>query len=160
MDFFRSWSSYKAGFGSQESEFWLGNENLHQLTLQGTWELFVELEDFSGNRTFAHYESFRLLGEADHYQLVLGKFLAGTAGDSLSYHSGKSFSTYDADHDAKSQGNCAVVVHGAWWYGSCYRANLNGHYATSLTAAHKYGVDWASGLGVGHPYRRVRIMLR
>lgn len=35
MDFFRSWSSYKAGFGSQESEFWLGNENLHQLTLQG-----------------------------------------------------------------------------------------------------------------------------
>lgn len=35
MDFFRSWSSYKAGFGSQESEFWLGNENLDQLTLQG-----------------------------------------------------------------------------------------------------------------------------
>lgn len=34
VDFFRSWSSYKAGFGSQESEFWLGNENLHQLTLQ------------------------------------------------------------------------------------------------------------------------------
>ena len=114
MDFFRSWSSYKAGFGSQESEFWLGNENLHQLTLQGkfparsreleghssgvlgsedspslpflpplpgTWELCVELEDFNGNHTFAHYESFRLLGEADHYQLVLGKFLAGTAGE-------------------------------------------------------------------------------
>jgi hypothetical protein len=35
VDFFRTWSSYKAGFGSQESEFWLGNENLHQLTLQG-----------------------------------------------------------------------------------------------------------------------------
>ncbi|KAF6108755.1 ficolin 3 [Phyllostomus discolor] len=160
VDFFRSWSSYKAGFGSQESEFWLGNENLHQLTLQGTWELCVELEDFNGNHTFAHYKSFRLLGEADHYQLVLGKFLEGTAGDSLSYHNGKSFSTYDADHDANSGGNCAVVVHGAWWYGSCYRSNLNGHYATSLTAAHKYGIDWASGLGVGHPYRRVRIMLR
>ena len=81
-------------------------------------------------------------------------------GDSLSYHNGKSFSTYDADHDSKSGGNCAVVVHGAWWYGSCYRSNLNGHYATSPTTAHKYGIDWASGLGVGHPYRRVRIMLR
>ncbi|XP_054576533.1 ficolin-3 [Eptesicus fuscus] len=159
VDFFRSWSSYKAGFGSQESEFWLGNENLHQLTLQGTWELRVELEDFDGNRTFAHYGSFRLLGEADHYQLVLGKFLEGTAGDSLSFHNGKPFSTYDADHDTAG-GNCAVTVHGAWWYEACYHSNLNGHYAMSPSTAHTYGIDWASGLGVGHPYRRVRIMLR
>ncbi|KAF5924566.1 hypothetical protein HPG69_004438 [Diceros bicornis minor] len=159
VDFFRSWSSYKAGFGSQDSEFWLGNENLHQLTLQGIWELRVELEDFHGNRTFAHYASFRLLGEADHYQLVLGKFLKGTAGDSLSFHSGKSFTTHDADHDS-SGSNCAVTVHGAWWYASCYRSNLNGRYAASRATAHKYGIDWASGLGVGHPYRRVRMMLR
>ncbi|XP_059546624.1 ficolin-3 isoform X3 [Myotis daubentonii] len=159
VDFFRSWSSYKAGFGSQESEFWLGNENLHQLTLQGTWELRVELEDFDGNRTFAHYGPFRLLGESDHYQLVLGKFLEGTAGDSLSFHNGKRFSTYDADHDT-TEGNCAVTVHGAWWYEACYHSNLNGPYATSPTTAHKYGIDWASGLGVGHPYRRVRLMLR
>nr|XP_012606027.1 ficolin-3 isoform X2 [Microcebus murinus] len=159
VDFFRTWSSYKAGFGSQESEFWLGNENLHQLTLQGTWELQVELEDFNGNRTFAHYATFRLLGEAEHYQLVLGKFSGGTAGDSLSFHSKKPFTTYDADHDS-SGGNCAVVVHGAWWYGSCYRSNLNGRYAASEAAAHKYGIDWASGRGVGHPYRRVRMMLR
>nr|KAF6378074.1 ficolin 3 [Myotis myotis] len=159
VDFFRSWSSYKAGFGNQESEFWLGNENLHQLTLQGTWELRVELEDFDGNRTFAHYGSFRLLGESDHYQLVLGKFLEGTAGDSLSFHHGKRFSTYDADHDT-TEGNCAVTVHGAWWYEACYHSNLNGPYAMSPTTAHKYGIDWASGLGVGHPYRRVRLMLR
>lgn len=117
MDFFCSWASYKVGFRSQESEFWLGNENLHPLTAQGkfpagprefggyfsgtrnphpesegssirasffppgTWELRVELEDFTGNHTFAHYESFRLLGEVDHYQQVLGKFTKGTAGE-------------------------------------------------------------------------------
>nr|KAF6381963.1 ficolin 3 [Pipistrellus kuhlii] len=159
VDFFRSWASYKAGFGSQESEFWLGNENLHQLTLQGTWQLRVELEDFDGNHTFAHYESFRLLGEADHYQLVLGKFSGGTAGDSLSFHNGKPFSTYDADHDTAG-GNCAVTVHGAWWYQACYHSNLNGPYAASPAAAHQYGIDWATGLGVGRPYRRVRILLR
>ncbi|KAL2773078.1 ficolin-3 isoform 2 precursor [Daubentonia madagascariensis] len=158
VDFFRPWSSYKAGLGSQESEFWLGNENLHQLTLQGTWELRVELEDFNGNHTFAHYATFRLLGEADHYQLVLGEFSEGTAGDSLGFHSGKPFTTYDADHDA-SQSNCAVTVHGAWWYGSCCRSNLNGRYAVSEAATHKYGIDWASGRGVGHPYRRARMML-
>ncbi|XP_042544374.1 ficolin-3 [Dipodomys spectabilis] len=159
VDFFRSWSSYKAGFGNQASEFWLGNENLHQLTLQGTWQLRVELEDYHGNRTFAHYAAFHLLGEVDHYQLVLGKFLEGTAGDSLSFHSGKPFTTYDADHDL-SKANCAVTVHGAWWYTSCYRSNLNGRYAMSEATAHKYGIDWASGQGVGHPYRRVQMMLR
>ncbi|XP_077006785.1 ficolin-3 [Tamandua tetradactyla] len=159
VDFFRSWTSYKAGFGSQESEFWLGNENLHQLTLQGTWELRVELEDFDGNLTFAHYKTFSVLGEADHYQLVLGQFLQGTAGDSLSIHNGKPFSTFDADHDT-SMGNCAVTVRGAWWYAACYRANLNGPYAGSEAAAHKYGIDWASGRGVGRPYRRVRMLLR
>ncbi|XP_004455780.3 ficolin-3 [Dasypus novemcinctus] len=167
VDFFRSWASYKAGFGSQESEFWLGNENLHQLTLQGTWELRVELEDFHGNLTFAHYKTFRLLGEADHYQLVLGNISQGTTvspnlslpGDSLSLHNQKPFSTYDADHDA-STGNCAVIVQGAWWYEGCYRANLNGRYAASEATAHKYGIDWSTGRGVGHPYRRVRMMLR
>lgn len=45
------------------------------------WELWVELEDFNGNCAFAHYGSFYLLGEADHYQLVLGKFSEGTAGE-------------------------------------------------------------------------------
>ena len=39
MDFFCSWSSYKAGLGSQESEFWLGNENLPQLTLQSRFSV-------------------------------------------------------------------------------------------------------------------------
>ncbi|XP_049630930.1 ficolin-3 [Suncus etruscus] len=159
VDFFRSWSSYKAGFGSQESEFWLGNENLYQLTLQGTWELRVELEDFEGNHTFAQYSTFRLLGEADHYQLVLGNFLGGTAGDSLSLHGGKPFTTKDVDHDTSS-GNCAKIVHGAWWYAACYKSNLNGRYAVSKATAYAYGIDWATGLGVGHPYRKVRMMIR
>lgn len=35
VDFYRTWSSYKKGFGNQLSEFWLGNENLHQLTQDG-----------------------------------------------------------------------------------------------------------------------------
>nr|XP_015222248.1 PREDICTED: ficolin-1-like isoform X3 [Lepisosteus oculatus] len=35
VNFFRNWKSYRDGFGSQLSEFWLGNENIHQLTRTG-----------------------------------------------------------------------------------------------------------------------------
>ena len=37
------------------------------------------------------------------------------------------FSTKDADHDLDSV-SCSYYCHGAWWYNSCYRSNLNGKY--------------------------------
>ncbi|KAM4805374.1 LOW QUALITY PROTEIN: ficolin-3 [Urocitellus parryii] len=141
VDLFHLWSSYKAGFGS-ESEFWLGNENLHQLTLQGEFPA-------------------RSKGSRDCSQQALSKFSEalqeGTAGrDSLSFHSRKPF-TIDTDHD--SNGNsCSEVVPGAWWYESCYQSNLNSHYAVSEATAHKHGINWASSV-VGHPYHRVPMML-
>ena len=41
-DFFdRNWAEYKAGFGEQGSDFWLGLEDMHQITASGTWKLQV-----------------------------------------------------------------------------------------------------------------------
>uniref|UniRef100_A0A9L0K266 Fibrinogen C-terminal domain-containing protein n=1 Tax=Equus asinus TaxID=9793 RepID=A0A9L0K266_EQUAS len=82
VDFFRDWAAYKRGFGSQLGEFWLGNDNIHALTAQGTSELRVDLVDFQGNRQFAKYGSFKLADEADKYKLVLGAFVGGNAGES------------------------------------------------------------------------------
>ena len=37
IDFFRDWEHYKKGFGNLQNEFWLGNENIFALTLQGLY---------------------------------------------------------------------------------------------------------------------------
>ncbi|XP_044850074.1 ficolin-1-like isoform X2 [Mauremys mutica] len=80
VDFFRDWDSYKRGFGNQQMEFWLGNDNIHLLTSQGNNELRIDLMDFETKKYFAKYKSFQILGESENYKLILGDFLSGTAG--------------------------------------------------------------------------------
>ena len=68
-------------------------------------------------------------------------FFEGNAGDSLSYHNGMKFSTYDRDNDQSSRGNCPSYHKGAWWYKYCYRSNLNGRYLKAGDTSDK-GIAW------------------
>ena len=47
------------------------------------------------------------------YTINVGGY-TGDAGDSLAYHNGQRFSTYDRDNDS-SGSNCAQDWKGAWW---------------------------------------------
>lgn len=87
------------GFGNIDGEYWLGLENIYWLTKQGNYKLLVTLEDWTGRKTFAEYASFRVEAEADFYKLKVGRY-HGNAGDSLTWHNGKQFTTLDRDHDA------------------------------------------------------------
>ncbi|XP_047556879.1 ficolin-1-like [Lutra lutra] len=158
-DFYRDWAAYKRGFGSQLGEFWLGNDNIHALTAQGTIELRVDLVDFEGNRQFAKYSSFRMAGEADKYRLVLGAFAGGSAGDSLTYHNNRPFSTKDQDNDSSPE-NCAERYQGAWWYDKCHLANLNGLYLPGSHETFANGINWKSGKGYNYSYKVSEMMVR
>lgn len=48
-------------------------------------------------------------------------------GDSMTYHQGRPFSTYDNDNDIAVT-NCALSYKGAFWYKNCHRVNLMGKY--------------------------------
>ena len=78
--FGRNWSEFKIGFGSVSSEHWLGNDKIHRLTNQKTYELRVDLEDFEGETKYAIYNRFNVGNESDKYKLKIGSLINGTAG--------------------------------------------------------------------------------
>ncbi|XP_040500552.1 tenascin-X [Ursus maritimus] len=135
-DFWRDWEDYAHGFGNISGEFWLGNEALHSLTAAGDYSLRVDLRA-GDEAVFAQYDSFRVDSAAEYYRLHLAGY-HGTAGDSMSYHSGSVFSARDRDPNNLLI-SCAVSYRGAWWYKNCHYANLNGLYGS--TVDHQ-GVSW------------------
>lgn len=103
-DYFNIFLPLQQGFGNIDGEYWLGLENIYWLTNQGNYKLLVTLEDWTGRKTFAEYASFRVESEAEFYRLRVGRY-NGNAGDSLTWHNGKQFTTLDRDHDVYA-GQC------------------------------------------------------
>lgn len=159
VNFFREWNDYKQGFGNQLSEFWLGNDNIHRLTSSGTHEFRVDLTDYENNYSFATYASFALSGEGENYKLHIGAFTGGSAGDSLTYHNDRPFSTKDRDNDVYPD-NCAARFKGAWWYGECHNSNLNGQYLRGTQTSYADGVNWESGKGTHYSYKITEMKFR
>ncbi|XP_026120490.1 microfibril-associated glycoprotein 4-like [Carassius auratus] len=85
VNFYRPWDQYKRGFGNVEGEYWLGLENMNQLTRNRRDTLRVDLEDFEGNQVFAVYSSFSVGPEADGYRLHVSGFIDGGAGRCYSF---------------------------------------------------------------------------
>uniref|UniRef100_A0A665UF94 Angiopoietin-like 6 n=1 Tax=Echeneis naucrates TaxID=173247 RepID=A0A665UF94_ECHNA len=160
VNFFRTWEQYKQGFGNLDGEYWLGLEHLYWLTKQAQYKLRVALEDWQGRQVFAEYDSFRLEPETDWYRLRLGQY-QGTAGDSLSWHNNKAFTTLDRDKDSYT-GNCAHFQKGGWWYHMCAHSNLNGVWYRGGHYRSRYqdGVYWAEFHGGSYSLKRVSMMIK
>lgn len=141
VDFNRDWHEYKAGFGDLESEFWVGNDFLHVLTNQKTYELYIKMEDFEKGPYWASYSTFRVGSESSGYELDIGNY-SGNATDAFTYHHGQSFTSLDRDNDLYNDGNCAKYFSGGWWYDRCYDAHLNGVYPVTPDRQNASFITW------------------
>uniref|UniRef100_A0ABI7X5G9 Tenascin C n=1 Tax=Felis catus TaxID=9685 RepID=A0ABI7X5G9_FELCA len=153
-DFYRNWKAYAAGFGDRREEFWLGLDNLHKITAQGQYELRVDLRDH-GKTAYAVYDRFSVGDAKTRYKLKVEGY-SGTAGDSMAYHNGRSFSTYDKDTDSAIT-NCALSYKGAFWYKNCHRVNLMGRYGDNN---HSQGVNWFHWKGHEYSIQFAEMKLR
>uniref|UniRef100_A0A8B9TPL6 Tenascin n=1 Tax=Anas platyrhynchos TaxID=8839 RepID=A0A8B9TPL6_ANAPL len=153
-DFYRNWKSYAAGFGDPNDEFWIGLENLHKITSQGQYELRVDLRD-RGETAYAVYDKFSVGDSKTRYRLRVDGY-SGTAGDSMTYHNGRSFSTFDKDNDSAIT-NCALSYKGAFWYKNCHRVNLMGRYGDNN---HSQGVNWFHWKGHEYSIQFAEMKLR
>ncbi|XP_009633206.1 tenascin isoform X2 [Egretta garzetta] len=154
QDFYKNWKTYVDGFGDPTDEFWIGLENLHKITSQGQYELRVDLRD-NGETAYAVYDKFSVGDMKSRYRLRVDGY-SGTAGDSMTYHNGRSFSTFDKDNDSAIT-NCALSYKGAFWYKNCHRVNLMGRYGDN---SHSQGVNWFHWKGHEYSIQFAEMKLR
>ncbi|XP_061388396.1 ficolin-1-like [Musca vetustissima] len=158
IDFFRTWSEYKVGFGDIDGEFFIGLDKLHALTnYQGPQELLIMMTNGTNEaQAYAKYDAFQIGNEVEKYKLKRTGRYSGTAGDSLKGHIGLKFTTKDQDNDNYGS-NCAEAYMGGWWYGACHVSNLNGHYGD---AQHGRGINWLTLSGHYSSLTYSKMMIR
>ena len=157
QNFYLNWTDYVRGFGDVRGECWLGLHNIHRLTANST-ELRVDLADFEDSMRFAKYSAFSV-GDSDSKFTLTVSGYSGTAGDGLAHNNNRQFSTKDQDNEDYSI-HCAQARLGAWWYGECTNANLNGHYYMGPNSPNRKGVYWNQWRGASYSLKVTEMKVR
>ncbi|XP_055542011.1 ryncolin-1-like [Wyeomyia smithii] len=119
VPFNRSWIDYKYGFGNLQGEFWLGLENMHQLTRAGHHQLLIVARDAEGFVRTALFERFSVWDEFHRYQIRIGPYIGGNLTYTFELHDGSKFSTPDTGE------YCASAERVGWWFTQCAYVFLN-----------------------------------
>ncbi|XP_060650542.1 fibrinogen-like protein 1 isoform X2 [Drosophila nasuta] len=118
-NFTRDWATYRKGFGSFESDFFLGLEKIHRITSLQRFELYIHLVALNGRTYNARYDDFKISDEDNGYALNLGKFNGTNIDDDMRDSENMKFTTFDHDNDEDDNRNCAVWHESGWWYNDC-----------------------------------------
>jgi len=128
--FNRSWVEFKVGFNESSGGYWLGNDQLSQLTMTNRYKLRFDLQSRSNpsNWYYAEYSSFMVLPEAFNYELKVAGYSGNAGFDAFGFHNGMMFTTRDRDNDEHPTVNCAITTGGGFWYNRCLRCGVNVYY--------------------------------
>ena len=143
VDFNRNWNDYSNGFGHLKTEFWFGNENIHDLTKASVAPkkstlLINMIIRGKAVPVFAKYSSFSVGNAASKYVLDITGFSGNASNTNMGMQNKMKFSTFDQDNDKWGR-NCASRYKGGWWYNSCFVVNLNAPY---YIPDFKYNMVW------------------
>ncbi|XP_009858174.3 fibrinogen-like protein A [Ciona intestinalis] len=158
QDFYLTWDEHRQGFGNKSGEFWMGLDNLHSFTQNGSFELRIELTNCENQTLYAKYRTFKVMDLSTNFRLLVENF-SGSPGlhDSLSYHNGVPFSTKDRDNDGLSSSHptpCANQYRAGWWYSACHTANLNGEFRPCVETPNS--MTWINNTFVGFRFSEMK----
>ena len=138
VDFNRDWDDYVNGFGKEDGNYWMGLEEIHQITIARDLSLYVYIETFEGEPFSVKFETFVVGNASSSYKIHFSGHSRSSnrlTRDLFPYSmSSTKFTTKDRDNDAFVDGNCASdFQRGGWWFKNCGRVNLNGNYEGDVT---------------------------
>nr|XP_025046101.1 microfibril-associated glycoprotein 4 [Pelodiscus sinensis] len=158
VSFFRGWNDYRFGFGRADGEYWLGR--VFQKRFNGSVSFFRGWNDYRFGFGRADGEYWLGRGPLPRWDgAPPSNPPPSDPGDSLSYHTGQKFSTFDRDQDLYVQ-NCAALSSGAWWFKSCHFSNLNGFYLGGAHLSYANGLNWAQWKGFYYSLRKSEMKIR
>ncbi|XP_013404862.1 angiopoietin-related protein 1-like [Lingula anatina] len=126
LNFDRTWDEYRAGFGFNQGDHWVGNELVHAITYGKSYRLKVRLDSYNNNTYYITYDDFYLESEDQNYALNLDpNTFVGSIGDSFAPNVGQPFTTLDRNNAGNS---CVGTALGGWWYIGCGYVMLTARY--------------------------------
>ena len=133
VDFDRGWDDYVTGFGEEDGNYWMGLEEIHQLSTVHDVSLFIDIETFEGEPFTVKLQTFSVGNATGNYTLNYSGYSQSSdrLKQPLFYNSSSvlMFTTRDQDNDRYRDGNCASDIYrGGWWYDSCLQFTPNGYY--------------------------------
>lgn len=161
-DFYRTWEEYRDGFGELTAEFWFGNEKLHYLLSQGSYELRMDMSDFTNQTRYVKYAHVNVMNEASKYTMNISGY-SGNVGDcftSLGGINNMKFTTKDQDNDPYNSENCAIKYPSGWWHRTCHCSNPNGLYLSGNTTLFGKGITYNPWLTHYYSLKTTRLMVR
>ena len=126
------------GFGDVDGNYWMGLEEMHQLTTTHDVSLFVDIETFEGEPFTMKLEEFSVGDETTNYRMHYSGYSQSSdriRGEVFpSRYNDMMFTTRDRDNDDRYNNCASDFFRGGWWYSEgCTYINLNGDYEGDVT---------------------------